>query len=57
MSEVAAIGSLGAIAGPIAAGAMAPFSISLPFLVSGIMVMASVVFLFRLVGRPETRTA
>jgi len=48
VSETVALSSLGAVLAPFIAGALAPIDISLPFLVSGIVVALTVIPLFKL---------
>ena len=48
VSESVALSSLGAVIAPFIAGALAPIDISLPFLVSGIVVALTIIPLFKL---------
>lgn len=48
VSKVAAFSTLGWIVGPIVAGYLSPLSISAPFFVSGVIMMASVLILVKL---------
>ena len=54
-SRVRALGSLGWIFGPVLAGVLAPVSIGLPFIVSGLIVVSSVMPILALKDAPDLR--
>jgi len=54
-SRVRALGSLGWIFGPILAGLLAPVSISLPFVASGLIVASSALPIVMLRDAPDLR--